>query len=212
MKTNVFFRVKALSMVAFLLMPANFCLANDIDVESETVSQSTMDTDSQSNSTSNSGLVSATDVFLMYQPDVEDFGLSLSYPIQTIPYLSFVMQLNSNLKFGSDNTTSYGFFLGFGLTPRFVSGNFLLQGKLYPYLGYSGADTPKTIGRFKTKDVNSEFTYGASAEASVGFKIANFKDDDGLFLTFGYKVFASEFKTENLFDYGYWMVGLVIRK
>ena len=58
-----------------------------------------------------------------------------------------------------------------GLTPRFVTSNFLLQGKLYPYIGYGGADTPKTIGRFKTKDVNSEFTYGASAEASVGFSL-----------------------------------------
>ena len=58
-----------------------------------------------------------------------------------------------------------------------------------------------TIGKTK-------FTYGASADISLGLKLCNTSKGNSTFLHVGYAVIASEFETKGMFKGGYIMVGL----
>lgn len=79
---------------------------------------------------------------------------------------------------------------------------FLLQGRLLPYIGWLGVEIEG--------ESDTEFTYGASADAQIGFKVYTKKDGTPVFLTGGYRIDAPEFETKNMFDYGYWTVGLTL--
>ena len=84
---------------------------------------------------------------------------------------------------------------------------------LTPYIGYSRYSYETTEMRpssmwggiypiTTTKDEN-EFTYGATADVNIGFKISK-----SYCLNIGYKIFAGEFKTKNMFKSGFIKVGL----
>lgn len=96
----------------------------------------------------------------------------------------------------------YGFTFGYGFGGSSVSEDFLLQGRLYPYVSYSSIDTGD--------DTDSEFTWGVAASLSAGVKIYKTAKGNSLFLTFGYGVSAPELETKDMFDYGMWRVGLTL--
>mgnify|MGYP006988954049 FL=1 len=83
----------------------------------------------------------------------------------------------------------------------------LVQGRLYPYIGYSSVTTPGE-SKYDKPTEKEDFTYGAAAEAQIGFKLWSTSEGDDYYLTAGYQIRAAEFKTENMFKYGNIMVCL----
>ena len=99
--------------------------------------------------------------------------------------------------------------LGAGVRRKIVFGdNFLIQGKLYPYIGLSYTGTPKNTETRQEAEDKTKFTYGASADLSIGFKICNTAKGNSTFLHVGYVLMAGEFKTKGLFKNGAIMLGL----
>lgn len=89
-----------------------------------------------------------------------------------------------------------------------IADNFLIQGKLYPYIGLSQSNTPKNIEIGQEAEDKTEFTYGASADVSVGIKLWNTGKGNSTFLHVGYVIMASEFKTRDMIKGGCLMIGL----
>lgn len=90
--------------------------------------------------------------------------------------------------------------LGVGFGDTYVKDNFLLKGRLHPYLGLLITDYG---GESK-----EEFTYGLSASIGIGVKVWTTKKGNSAFLTFGYQVSAPEFETSKMFDNGKFGVGI----
>lgn len=94
----------------------------------------------------------------------------------------------------------YSGILGVGFGDTYVKDNFLLKGRLHPYLGLLSTDYG---GESK-----EEFTYGLSASIGIGVKVWTTKKGNSAFLTFGYQVSAPEFETSKMFDNGKFGVGI----
>ncbi len=109
-----------------------------------------------------------------------------------------------HLAFGADFASHSSLFkINLGWSKRKVFNDwFLLQGRLLPYIGWATVEIED--------ESDTEFTYGASADAQIGFKVYTQKDGTPVFLTGGYRIDAPEFETKNMFDYGYWTVGLTL--
>lgn len=150
-----------------------------------------------------------SDVIFSYNKDAKAFGINIGADTGKFIHFRFGM----NFGFGDSNPMS--FLLGFGLQKRFTSENFLLQGMLYPYIGYSQyeykvQDGTTKNGSPKMKDKKKrEFTYGAAANICVGIKVyTSKKSGTRTFLAVGYYIAAPEFKTDNMFKNGSWCLGL----
>lgn len=64
--------------------------------------------------------------------------------------------------------------MGAGVRRKLViADNFLIQGKLYPYIGLCQSNTPKNIEIGQEAEDKTKFTYGVSADVSVGLKLWN---------------------------------------
>ena len=115
----------------------------------------------------------------------------------------------SNLKFGGKETSASTAWMGAGVRRKLViADNFLIQGKLYPYIGLGQSNTPKNIEIGQESEDKTKFTYGASADVSVGLKLWNTAKGNSTFLHVGYAIMASEFETKGMFKGGCIMVGL----
>lgn len=115
--------------------------------------------------------------------------------------------LGANYGLGEINI--FGFSVGAGLSKRYVNKGFLIQGKVYPYMGfssisYNAVDSYNKYGNPVYKTVSdASMTYGLSANIAIGMELWT-----SIYLTLGYYVSAPEFKFANLFDGGSWGIGL----
>lgn len=143
-----------------------------------------------------------------YQPDAKAYGLSGSLDFNE--FLCFKVGITSNLKFGSDDQKYFLGIVGAGVHQRIVFNDILLiQGRLYPYIGYSSNTTPGESKYDKPTEKN-DFTYGAAAEVQMGFKLWSTSGGDDYYFTAGYQIRAGEFKTDGMFKYGNIMAGLTV--
>lgn len=171
-----------------------------------------------------------------YSGEGESYNLSYSHDMHQ--YLNLEAAFSTPLKFSSDEVWSHLGYIAVGVQRKLLfSDNFILSFRVAPYVGMSYANivteeyheaqivkgiqrrtlretqTPSysKIDAYTTTDNESEFdfTYGATAEIGVGFKIFETKKGKDLFLNIGYKIFAGEFKTEGMFDNGFFKIGLM---
>lgn len=142
----------------------------------------------------------------LYQSEAKVYGLQMELGTNLFCLTSTFM---SDLEFGGNKTSSSAALLGAGVRRKLVFGdNFLIQGKLYPYIGLSYTGTPKNTETGQEAEDKTKFTYGASADLSIGFKICNTAKGNSTFLHVGYAIIASEFETKGMFKGGCIMVGL----
>ena len=142
----------------------------------------------------------------LYQSDAKSYGLQMELGTNLFCLTASII---SDLKFGGKDTSSAMAWLGAGVRRKLVFGdNFLIQGKLYPYIGLSQSNTPKNIETGQEAKDKTKFTYGASADISLGFKLYNTSKGNSTFLHVGYAVIASEFEIKGMFKSGCIMVGL----
>lgn len=142
----------------------------------------------------------------LYQSDAKLYGLQMELGTNLFCLTASII---SDLKFGGKETSSAMAWLGAGVRRKLVFGdNFLIQGKLYPYIGLSQSNTPKNIETGQEAKDETKFTYGASADISLGLKLYNTSKGNSTFLHVGYAIIASEFETKGMFKGGCIMVGL----
>ena len=142
----------------------------------------------------------------LYQSDAKLYGLQMEMGTNLFCVTASII---SNLKFGGKDTSASTAWMGAGIRRKLVfADNFLIQGKLYPYIGLSQSNTPKNIEIGQEAKDKTEFTYGASADVSVGLKLWNTAKGNSTFLHVGYAIMASEFETKGMFKGGCIMVGL----
>lgn len=94
--------------------------------------------------------------------------------------------------------------LGYGLHYRSVGDSFLFLGYVYPYLGCS-----YLYNKLEDKS-KLDFDYGASGGAKVGYNVYTSAKGSKHYVTIGYGVNASQFKTKDLFKNGAWQLGLTV--
>jgi len=142
----------------------------------------------------------------LYQSDAKIYGLQIEGGSDLF---CMTLSLMSDLEFGAKKTsTDLGIF-GIGVRRKIVLGdNLLFQGKLYPYIGFRYTNIPKIIEIDQEAKDETKFTYGASADFSIGFKIWNTAKGNSTFLHVGYALMAGEFETKGLFKNGAIMLGL----
>lgn len=142
----------------------------------------------------------------LYQPDAKLYGLQMELGTKSFCLAASIL---SNLKFGKKETTATKAYLGPGVRRKYVFNNtFVIQGKVYPYIGLADSSTPKNIEIKHEAEEKTEFTYGASADISAGIKLWNTSHGNSTFLHLGYAIIANEFKTKGIFKNGCIMVGL----
>lgn len=142
----------------------------------------------------------------LYQSDAKLYGLQMEMGTNLFCLTASII---SNLKFGKKDTSASTAWLGAGVRRKLVIANiFLIQGKLYPYIGLSQSNTPKDIEIGQEAEDKTKFTYGASADVSVGLKLWNTAKGNSTYLHVGYAIMASEFETKGMFKGGCIMVGL----
>lgn len=142
----------------------------------------------------------------LYQSDAKLYGLQMELGTNLFCLTSSII---GDLKFGGKETSSAMAWLGAGVRRKLVFGdNFLIQCKLYPYIGLSQSNTPKNIETGQEAKDETKFTYGASADISLGLKLYNTSKGNSTFLHVGYAIIASEFETKGMFKGGCIMVGL----
>lgn len=120
----------------------------------------------------------------LYQSDAKLYGLQMELGTNLFCLSTSII---SNLKFGRKATSASTAWMGGGVRRKLViADNFLIQGKLYPYIGLSQSNTPKNIEIGQEAEDKTEFTYGASADVSVGIKLWNTGKGNSTFLHVGY--------------------------
>lgn len=151
-------------------------------------------------------LTEGRDVFLAYAPDAKMYGIGFSQDINK--YFVFHFDIVSNLKFGKNDLCNELGILGAGIKQRYCFNDMLmLCVKMYPYVGIGGYDEFNEKGK---KDFKTEFTYGARAEASIGFKLFTNKKGNDAYLNIGYMIGAAEFETTDMFKTGMITLGYSI--
>lgn len=142
----------------------------------------------------------------LYQSDAKVYGLQVEGGSDLF---CMTFSFMSDLEFGAKKTSTSLGILGIGARRKIVLGdNLLFQGKLYPYIGLRYTHIPKIIEIDQEAKDETKFTYGASADFSIGFKIWNTAKGNSTFLHVGYALMAGEFETKGLFKNGAIMLGL----
>lgn len=142
----------------------------------------------------------------LYQSDAKLYGLQMEMGTNLFCLTASII---SDLKFGGKDTSASTAWMGAGVRRKLViADNFLIQGKLYPYIGLCQSNTPKNIEIDQEAEDKTKFTYGVSADVSVGLKLWNTAKGNSTFLHVGYAIMASEFETKGMFKGGCIMVGL----
>ena len=142
------------------------------------------------------------DLYFNFNDDAIGFGLG------------FDMGKHWHLIFKGETYSAHGYesdayVAGVGLNKRFVFENiFLIQGRIYPYLGWIKSSNEDYYSGDKKK--NTDFTYGAAADINLGIRVYKQSDGTEYFVTGGYYIGAPEFETENMFDNGCWGIGVTI--
>ena len=150
----------------------------------------------------------ASDLHFLYHSSDGSQTYGVDFTTDFGKYLSLNWNFVSNLKFGSDDIKVANGTVGFGVKQRLLfNKRFLVQGKLYPYLGYGETSLPNNDG----EESKGKFLYGAAANIQVGFKLFEIKGNPN-YLTLGYMITAPEFKTDNMLKGGAWMIGITWNK
>lgn len=137
------------------------------------------------------------DNYFVYQPDAKVYGLDVS--LDMYKHFFWGMSYYSNLKFKPEKALSFQININLGVKKRIIiNDNFMLLGKLNPYIGWCSAPYSD----------DTEFTYGAQAMLGGGIRLFDTSKGKSVFLSGGYSVVAGEFKTQGMFDCGYWMLGI----
>lgn len=144
--------------------------------------------------------------------DFDDpFTIGFSAAFDDTKYSFFYMGLGlSSFDFKTktvyDDITYGSCVFGYGAKQRFVYDAFLLQVKVFPYIGLLMTDY------YEGKDSKSDydFTYGAAGNVSVGLKAWTTSKGNDAFITIGYYIEAPEFKTKNMVKNGSWLFGLTL--
>lgn len=162
----------------------------------------------QTNATPQNAAFKGNDIGISYNSDSKVGGISFGSDLGKNGYMKY----GFNAGFGDIDLYSGTF--GIGLKKRYVMNDaFLIQGMIYPYIGYGSTsykvlDSYSNYGTpiYETKTDN-DFLYGAAANLSLGIKLWNTKKGNSTFLTVGYYISAPEFETKNMFDSGSWGIG-----
>lgn len=151
-------------------------------------------------------LTEGRDVFLSYSPDAKLYGIGFSQDINK--YFMGYFDMVSNLKFGKNDSSTMLGTIGVGIKQRYCFNDMLMLNiKMFPYVGISGYDY---INEKRKEDFKTELTYGARAEASIGFKLFTNKNGNDVYLTLGYMIGAAEFETADMFKTGMIKLGYSI--
>ena len=107
---------------------------------------------------------------------------------------------------GFGDISIFDLYIGYGLHKRvFFGDSFLIQGKIWPYLGFS------MISYEGETESEYDFIYGASAQLEAGLKMYTTKKGNDLYLTVGYDITAPEFDTDGMIDNGTWQLGVTMK-
>ncbi len=137
------------------------------------------------------------DNYFVYQPDFKTYGLDVS--MDMYKYFFWGMSFYSNLKFKPSDLLSGQVNINLGIKKRIVfDDRFMASFKINPYIGWMLVPSSD----------DTEFTYGAAGAVNIGLKIFDTSNGKSVFLTGGYNIMAGEFRTEGMFDYGAWMLGI----
>lgn len=173
-----------------------------------------------------------TDSFLLYQPNSnisqgdninKEYleGVDYFFSLHTKDYFSISIGVGSDMDnwlygyYGFGVTSIKGFngrdvnfeqSLGVGAKYRERVGSLLLQAMLFPYGSLYTYNDYKTDS--KKSEVKVKFTYGASANASVGLKAWTTKNNNDTYITVGYYMNAPKFRTQGMVKNGAWLFGL----
>lgn len=151
------------------------------------------------------------DGYLMYQPKAKMYGIGY---YTHFGYYGFIVDATSNLKFGSDDSSVLTFKVGPMIGPFFklADENLMMGINIAPYIGITGYDDIGLTAKGNPKkDFKTKFAYGALARLTLAVKLAKNKKGKDTYLTGGYQVEAAEFKTKDMFKYGYWTLGFAVR-
>ena len=150
------------------------------------------------------GWVSGDDFHVLLDPDSKTYGIRFSGEAKD--WIHFASGLNYT--FG--DYSSFVYYLGIGPGGRYEFNPFLFFVNVYPYLGYSSHDKFDEKTGKKSSETKSEFTYGAMGTVGIGFKLFETSKGKKWYLTGGYTITASKFKTQGMFDNGTWLVGITV--
>ena len=173
-----------------------------------TISASAQENNSETTNSEIKNITVGVEYSLMYSPEIETYGFSIAAAMNKLFHLDF--GITSNLKSAKKGSTYFGY-MGVGIHQGiFLGDSFMMDFALTPYIGYSSYSYEIVTGmlpygghQITTTEDENEFTYGATADVNVGFKISK-----SYCLNIGYKIFAGEFKTKNMFKSGFIKVGL----
>lgn len=159
--------------------------------------------DNNSVSAVNNDLSSFVNFSFKYQPDSKMYGLEGSINDNN---LFFFCEYVSNLKTDFEASAMR---LGFGVGPLIkLSGDNLVLGiNIAPYLGFKrGAEVSISEKGISTEE-KTKFSYGAMGQLMIAVKLFKTKKGKNGYFTGGYRIEAEEFKTKDMFKYGYWTFG-----
>lgn len=178
----------------------------DEDANGNQVISIDFNTTTTETSTSTDKDVSYTDYNASFSSESKTIGLRLGYGSESSPlYFTYSMAL------GYGDYSSYSTTVGVGVHQHYISNKFIIMGRIFPYLGYLSYKTPEVNDKGKvTKKDKDKFTYGAMANASIGYQLWTTKKDTRGFITVGYVISAPEFETEDMFKNGEWTLGVTV--
>lgn len=176
----------------FIALVLSLSIASTLNAQTAQDSISTTQTEEKKNNF-------IGDIYTQFQEDMFGFGACLATGKIWGGGVDFDWG-----KYSWGSTTQFSF--GWGLVKSAVFGDsFLLQGRVMPYIGWLGTSFKDDISG------EDDFAYGARARADIGFQIYRTKkSNEGLFITFGYRIDAPEFETKNMFENGWWSIGLTV--
>lgn len=168
--------------------------------------QETATADESKKSETAKSYTSVSDYYVGWSDKSEIFSFNFGGSFDK--YSDFTLGFN----FGFGDFSVYECYFGFGLQKRyFIDNAFLIQAKLYPYVGYGSYEyeTVNSKGKKITED-ESEFLWGAMAQFDLGLKIFTTKKGNDCYVTVGYMICAPELETDGMFDNGSWRLGLTM--
>ena len=158
--------------------------------------------DNPSEAVSSGNYRDAFDLMYNYSSDTESSAIGLGWDTGQRGYFTLGAQFG-----GGKNMDIFSMSLGYGLRKRYVSNDmFLVQGKLYPYMGYFSSSYK--INGMENK--SSDFNYGLSGSLALGLKLWNTANGNSVFLTAGYSVSAPDFKFKGMFESGSFGLAITI--
>lgn len=153
-------------------------------------------------SESSEGYKDAFDLMWDINPDTDYHSLGLGWDTGNVGYFTLGTGFG-----GPEGVDMFALSVGWGFRKRHVINDiFLIQGKLYPYAGYSSMELDLGDSTVSEK----EFAWGLQGNLSIGLKLWNTSAGNSVFLTGGYSDAAPELDFGKIGDNGYWGLGITV--